>query len=188
MWLFFLCCVVTPHPHQHRPPIASLTRPQTKTHTKTNKSPFLDVLDLDTKETRRLWQSSPPFLESVGSIMNDAVALDGSADADSPDAPITLDGLSLLLSREAARDPPQTYVITFGADGAPRGEPRRVTDYPHPYPQLRDIQKEVLRYTRQPDGVDLTVRVCVVFVFVFVCLCVCVCVWFGEGGGGFKCM
>ena len=114
------------------------------------------MLDLDTKETRRLWQSSPPYLESVGSIMNDAVAADG-ADAD---APITLDGLSLLLSREAARDPPQTHVVTFGADGAPRGE-RRVTDYPHPYPQLRDIQKEVLRYTRAPDGVDLTVRACV---------------------------
>jgi hypothetical protein len=33
--------------------------------------PFLDLLDVDTKETTRLWQSTPPFLESVGSIMSD---------------------------------------------------------------------------------------------------------------------
>jgi hypothetical protein len=33
--------------------------------------PFLDLLDLDSKEATRLWQSSPPFLESVGSIMSD---------------------------------------------------------------------------------------------------------------------
>jgi len=33
--------------------------------------PFLDLLDIDTKETTRLWQSSPPYLESVGSIMSD---------------------------------------------------------------------------------------------------------------------
>jgi hypothetical protein len=33
--------------------------------------PFLDLLDVDSKETTRLWQSSPPYLESVGSIMSD---------------------------------------------------------------------------------------------------------------------
>jgi hypothetical protein len=34
--------------------------------------PFLDLLDLDTKEAQRLWQSSPPYLEATGSIMSDA--------------------------------------------------------------------------------------------------------------------
>jgi hypothetical protein len=33
--------------------------------------PFLDLFDLDKKEARRLWQSSPPYLESVGAIMSD---------------------------------------------------------------------------------------------------------------------
>jgi hypothetical protein len=32
--------------------------------------PFLDLLDLDTRETRRLWQSSPPALCNPGSIFN----------------------------------------------------------------------------------------------------------------------
>lgn len=38
----------------------------------TGNRPFLDLLDLDTRESTRLWQSSPPFLESTGSIMSDA--------------------------------------------------------------------------------------------------------------------
>ncbi|KAI8467198.1 MAG: alpha/beta-hydrolase [Monoraphidium minutum] len=108
--------------------------------------PFLDLLDLETKEAQRLWQSSPPFLESTGSIMSDA-----------GEGPITLDGLQLLLSRETAQDPPQTWIMTLAQ--APGGKlefsERRLTDYPHPHPQLRDLQKEVLRYKRD-DGVDLT--------------------------------
>jgi len=33
--------------------------------------PFLSVLDLDTKETKQLWQSGPSFFETPGSILND---------------------------------------------------------------------------------------------------------------------
>ena len=33
--------------------------------------PFLDVLDTETHETKRLWQSSPPYLEDLGSLLND---------------------------------------------------------------------------------------------------------------------
>jgi len=106
--------------------------------------PFLDLMDLDSKETRRLWQSSPPYLESIGSIMSD----------DNEDAPIQLEGLKLLLSRETAKTPPQTFIKTF-TEGATQSTERQLTDYPHSYPQLKDMQKEVLRYTRN-DGVDLT--------------------------------
>lgn len=31
--------------------------------------PFVDVLDLETKETQRLWRSSPPYYESTGASM-----------------------------------------------------------------------------------------------------------------------
>ena len=34
--------------------------------------PFLDLLDVDTGTTKRLWQSSPPFLESSGTLLVDA--------------------------------------------------------------------------------------------------------------------
>jgi hypothetical protein len=33
--------------------------------------PFLDLLDLDTKESSRLWQSSEGFYENTGSLMSD---------------------------------------------------------------------------------------------------------------------
>ena len=33
--------------------------------------PFMDVLDTETHETQRLWQSSPPYLEDLGSLLND---------------------------------------------------------------------------------------------------------------------
>jgi hypothetical protein len=43
--------------------------------------PFLDLLDVDSQQTTRLWQSSPPFLESVGSIMSDNNDVRGARDA-----------------------------------------------------------------------------------------------------------
>ena len=33
--------------------------------------PFLDLLDLETKQTTRLWQCDPNFYETPGSIMSD---------------------------------------------------------------------------------------------------------------------
>jgi hypothetical protein len=35
-------------------------------------SPFLDLLDLDSKETSRLWQSSDGFYEATGALMSDS--------------------------------------------------------------------------------------------------------------------
>lgn len=74
--------------------------------------PFLDVLDLgspsssssDSMTSTRLWRSTPPSFESAGSILSDGVCDRGS---------VKLDGLKLLLSRESADVPPQTYVATF---------------------------------------------------------------------------
>lgn len=106
--------------------------------------PFLDLLHLESGETHRLWQSSPPLYESMGSIMSDT----------DPAAPITVTGLSVMLSRESSSDPPQTYLRTFTEGG--RGATERVvTAFPHPYPQLRELRREVVRYPR-PDGVMLT--------------------------------
>lgn len=60
----------------------------------------------------------------------------------------------MLLSRETPTDPPQTYIKTFTANSGTPQE-RQLTNYPHPYPQLRDMNKEVLRYSRN-DGVQMT--------------------------------
>ncbi|KAG2450262.1 hypothetical protein HYH02_004773 [Chlamydomonas schloesseri] len=106
--------------------------------------PFLDLFHLESGETHRLWQSRPPHYESSGSIMSDT----------DPAAPITLEGLSLMFSRESAADPPQTYLRTL-TDAGRSWQERQVTAFPHPYPQLRELQREVLRYPRS-DGVMLT--------------------------------
>ena len=45
--------------------------------------------------------------------------------------------------------------FTRAPDGGLSTSERRLTDFPHPHPQLRGLQKEVLRYQRA-DGVDLT--------------------------------
>jgi hypothetical protein len=52
------------------------------------------------------------------------------------DAPVSLDGLQLLLSRESAKEPAQTYLISFNGPDAASSSERRITDFPHPYPQV----------------------------------------------------
>jgi hypothetical protein len=54
------------------------------------------------------------------------------------DAPITLEGLKLLLSRESAQEPPQTYLIDFEKSDSSslKAQEQRITDFPHPYPQV----------------------------------------------------
>ncbi|BDA47831.1 probable glutamyl endopeptidase, chloroplastic [Coccomyxa sp. Obi] len=105
--------------------------------------PFVELLDVDTKETRRLWQSTPPYLEYTMNLLNDW-----------DDNPIRLEDLSLLMTRETVRDTPQYHIMRLSGNGA-GPQLRRLSDYPHPYPSLRDLQKEVIRYKRE-DGLDLT--------------------------------
>ncbi|GLC33333.1 hypothetical protein PLESTB_000344900 [Pleodorina starrii] len=106
--------------------------------------PFLDLMHLESGETHRLWQSSPPQYEVMGSIMSDT----------DPEAQLTVEGMCLMLSRESSSDPPQSFLTTLHEAGR-RCEERRLTDFPHPYPQLRELRREVLRYPRS-DGVMLT--------------------------------
>ncbi len=47
-------------------------------------------------------------------------------------------------SRETVKDTPQYHIMRLSGNGnAP--QLRRLSDYPHPYPSLRDLQKEVIR-------------------------------------------
>jgi dipeptidyl aminopeptidase/acylaminoacyl peptidase len=109
----------------------------------TGDRPFVDLLNLDTGATRRLWQCPGlGALERPGSIISDAGG-----------APITLDTLKILLSRETPSENPQYYSLELSGGG---GEltPRRISDFPHPHPSLVDPPKEIIRYKRA-DGVDL---------------------------------
>lgn len=110
--------------------------------------PFVDLLNLDTGATRRLWQCpGSGALERPGSIISDAGG-----------APITLDTLKILLSRETPSENPQYYSLEIGVGGSSSSsselKPRRISDFPHPHPGLIDPPKEIIRYKRA-DGVDL---------------------------------
>ncbi len=76
----------------------------------------------------------------------------GSLLSDLEPGPIRLDGLRMLMTRESPRDPPQYSIITFGADPMAAPAERRLSDFPHPYPSIRDLQKEIVRRAFCPDS------------------------------------
>lgn len=103
--------------------------------------PFVDLLNLTTKQTKRLWRSEAPYFERPISILDAEKGL-------------------FLTSRESQEEPPNYFIRNLNAapkkgKKAAQNPLTQVTFFPHPYPQFKDIQKQQLRYKR-PDGVDLT--------------------------------
>lgn len=104
--------------------------------------PFLDLLDLETKSKRRIWRSSPPYYEVMSTILNDNV-----------EGVIPLGDLQMLARRETEDYPPQFSIATFASDGTLKDD-RQISNFPHPYPGLVGMKKEILQYERE-DGVKL---------------------------------
>lgn len=96
--------------------------------------PFIDRYSLVTRKKERLFQSAAPYYENVVSTLND-------------------DGTRLLTTREAPTERPNYYVRNLAQTGP--AQLTALTSFPHPTPQLKDVQKEQIRYKRA-DGVDLT--------------------------------
>ena len=94
--------------------------------------PFLDLKNLQTLETKRLWRCSNDHSENVVVVLN-------------RDAEITL-----LTRRESPRDPPNYFLRHLHSD---RIEP--LTDFIDQNPELRGISKQIVHYKR-PDGVPLS--------------------------------
>ncbi|MBX9299149.1 prolyl oligopeptidase family serine peptidase [Chromobacterium vaccinii] len=93
--------------------------------------PFIDRLSLADNKTTRLWRSQAPWYETPLAVLNG--------------------GERALLSREQADAPPNLYLKALDQDGGLR----QLTFFPHPTPQLKNVQKRQLRYKRA-DGIDLT--------------------------------
>eukprot|EP00210_Caulerpa_lentillifera_P001312 g1262.t1 len=102
--------------------------------------PFLDVLNVDSGQTERIWQSSAPHYESFVSILTDV-----------EDQEISIPGMKIMISKETNQEVPQYYSLTF--DTTP--ELRLMTKFPHPYPHMKDVKKEIIKYKRK-DGIDLS--------------------------------
>ena len=96
--------------------------------------PFIDRFSIATKKKERLFQSSAPWYENVVAVLDD-------------------DGTRLLTTRESPLERPNFFVRDLTQSGA--AQLTALTRFPHPTPQLKDVQKEQIRYQRA-DGVDLT--------------------------------
>lgn len=104
--------------------------------------PFLDLRHLESGETERLFRCDPNRYEYF-------VAFAG-------------DENHFVLRSESAVDVPNYYLATFGKDiKADEGEANRtlerepITRFEDPTPQLREIEKRIVRYERE-DGVPLS--------------------------------
>lgn len=93
--------------------------------------PFLDKIDLSTGKTTRLWRSEAPYFEYVVSLLDPKK-------------------VTFVTSRESQTENPNYFIRTAGTKTL-----TQITSFPHPYPQIKDVKKQVLKYKRA-DGVDLT--------------------------------
>ncbi|XP_057995370.1 probable glutamyl endopeptidase, chloroplastic isoform X1 [Hevea brasiliensis] len=102
--------------------------------------PFLDLFDINKGSKERIWQSDKEkYFETVVALMSDHKEGD-----------LHLDQLKLLTSKESKTENTQYYIQSW-----PDKKACQITNFPHPYPQLASLQKEMIRYLRK-DGVQLT--------------------------------
>jgi dipeptidyl aminopeptidase/acylaminoacyl peptidase len=92
--------------------------------------PFVRTFDLKTSETEELWRSEAPYYESPAFILDAEKGL-------------------VVTRRESPDDPPNYFIRNWKTGGLDA-----ITDFPHPYPALAGIEKEVVQYQRE-DGLDL---------------------------------
>jgi len=91
--------------------------------------PFLDRFSLQTLKSERIFRSDPKSYESVVALLND-------------------DGSKFITRRESPTEAPNYYVLSTTG-----GDPRALTQFPDPTPQLRGIKKQLVTYKRA-DGVQ----------------------------------
>ncbi len=94
--------------------------------------PFIDKVDLRSAQSTRLFRSQAPYYEA-------------------PQALLDNEGKRALTSRESPNEPANYYVRELAASSTPRA----LTHFPHPFPQMKGVKKEQIRYQRK-DGVELT--------------------------------
>jgi dipeptidyl aminopeptidase/acylaminoacyl peptidase len=106
--------------------------------------PFVSLLNLTTKQTTLLWRS--------GGVGTDATVFER------PVAVLDATNRLILTTRETPDENPNYFIRnlkTTKKQAATSSGLTQITTFAHPYPQLKGLQKQQLRYKRA-DGVDLT--------------------------------
>ncbi len=93
--------------------------------------PFIDEFDLTQIKSNRLWRSQEPYFERTVEV-------------------IDVEKQTLLTRRESINEQPNYFLRDLKKDTI-----SQITHFPHPTPQLIDVQKELIRYDRE-DGVKMT--------------------------------
>lgn len=93
--------------------------------------PFLRAFDLRNGETRELWRSESPYFETVVAITEE-------------------DGSRFITRRESNTENPNYFERHLNSDNI-----RTITEFPHPTPQLIDVQTEFVTFERA-DGLPLS--------------------------------
>lgn len=98
--------------------------------TREGQYPFLDLMDLKTGASERLWRSSQGEYETVVGVLDE-------------------NGRKLVTYRESRTDPANLRVRDLD------GGVTQLTHFPDPAPQLAGVSRELITYTRD-DGVELS--------------------------------
>ncbi len=93
--------------------------------------PFVDELDIFTQEKKRWWRSQSPYYERPMKIMDEQQGI-------------------ILTYRQSQEERANYFLRHLNNDTL-----QQITHFPHPYPQLKNTQKQLLKYQRK-DGVKLT--------------------------------
>lgn len=93
--------------------------------------PFLSAMDLASGETSEIWRAANPHYETLVALLDD-------------------EGARLLTRRESRDDAPNLFLRAGGT-----AEPAALTQFTDPAPQLADVQRRLITYTRN-DGVELS--------------------------------
>ena len=93
--------------------------------------PFLRLYDMRSNQMLELFRSEAPYYERFAGWLDEGEG-------------------TFLTMRESVSEPPNYFKRTVGSS-----EVTAVTNFPHPYPEMDGISKEVISYERE-DGVPLT--------------------------------
>lgn len=117
--------------------------------------PFLDIRNLETSETHRLWRCKAPkegvLEDSSKEVANTLPSLEEREDVFESLIVLLEDNDTILISRES-KTTPRNYYLTKLSD---LSQEVTATEFPHPQPDLLGVSKELVQYQRK-DGVALT--------------------------------
>lgn len=89
--------------------------------------PFIDSYNIEKKETNRLWRSEAPYYERLIDFLD-------------------INNFTMITRRESVSEPPNYFIRDLQ-----NKEISQITIFSHPTPQLKDVQKELIRYKRKDD-------------------------------------